>query len=179
MSHLFWFGECVEAFYNNRYFRTVWDYLRNRQEDIFCFFESLLTLCHQKNLFGLAPTQELLSSMLFELSRQRADQDFFQELLIYDWLRCGHRFLPDHLNRMDLTEQKNELWKELPQNLPGAFSYQDRDTFLKQGVFVRFSSHLLELVGLTAEQEFGCICFLPARESTVFKHNKVLCLAEK
>ena len=178
IADLFWFGECVEAFYNNRYFRTVWQYLRNNNEDMFCFFESLLSLCHQKNFFDLAPTQELLSSLLLEFSKKRTDQEFFQELLIFDWLRCGHRFLPDHLDIVELAEQKKQLWQDLPQNLAGAYSYQNRDTFFKQGAFVRFSGQLLELVGLAAGQESSFVCFLAARESAVFKHNKVLFIAE-
>jgi hypothetical protein len=177
MSHLFWFGECVESFYNNRYFRTVWHYLQTINEDIFCFFESLLVLCQQRNFFNLAPTQELLSSLLLEISKKRNDQEFFQELLIYDWLRCGHRFLPGHLDIMVLAEQKKELWKRMPQNLAGGYSYQTRDTFFKQGVFARFSGRLLHLVGINAEEDHGYVCFLAARESTVFKHNKILHIA--
>ena len=174
IAELFRFGECVEAFYNNRYFRTIWQYLRSRKEDIFCFFEALLALCSRKNFFDLAPTQELLSSLLFEITRERDDREFFGELLVYDWLRCGHRFLPDHLDTVSLAEQKKQLWRALPQNLEGVYSYQNRSDFFKQVVFARFSGQLLDEVGIAPGNEAGSICFLAAREATVFKHSSVI-----
>ncbi|NIP32318.1 DUF4080 domain-containing protein, partial [Candidatus Saccharibacteria bacterium] len=62
VEELFWFGECVEAFYNNRFFRGFWEYLRKKEEDIFVFFQALQKLCLQKGFFDRAKTQELLSS---------------------------------------------------------------------------------------------------------------------
>jgi radical SAM superfamily enzyme YgiQ (UPF0313 family) len=174
IAELFRFGECVEAFYNNRYFRTIWQYLRSRKEDVFCFFEALLALCNRKNFFDLAPTQELLSSLLLQVTRERVDREFFGELLVYDWLRCGHRFLPDHLDTVSLADQKKQLWRVLPQNLEGVYSYQDRSDFFKQVVFARFSGQLLEEVGIAPGNEAGSICFQAAREATVFKHSSVI-----
>jgi hypothetical protein len=89
LEELFWFGECVEAFYNNRFFRSFWDYLRRTDEDIFSFFEALLALCRKKNFFDLAATQELMSSLVLELTEGRPDKELLRELLIFDWLRCG------------------------------------------------------------------------------------------
>ncbi len=51
LEELFWFGECVEAFFNNRFFRSFWDYLRRTDEDIFAFFEALLALCQGEEFF--------------------------------------------------------------------------------------------------------------------------------
>jgi hypothetical protein len=178
LAELFWFGECVEAFYNNRYFRSIWQYLRSREEDIFGFFESLLFLCRGKSFFEKAPTQELLSSLLLDLTRERSDHELFRELLIYDWLRCGHRFIPRHLGSDTLAEQRKLLWKTLPQNLEGVYRYRNRDEFFKQGVFARFSGILLQEAGVIEDLESGYLCFLPVKEATVFTHNRVIQLPE-
>jgi len=174
LENLFWFGECVEAFYNNRFFRSLWNYLRRTDEDIFSFFESLLTLCREKGFFELASTQELMSSFLVEVIRNRSDKELIRELLIFDWLRCGHRFLPGHLEQEPLSVLKKNLWKQLPQSLEGIYDYKTRDEFLKQGVFVKFSEDLLQEVGVSLDGGDAYACFRSIRELTVFKHSQVL-----
>jgi hypothetical protein len=178
ISELFWFGECVEAFYNNRYFRTVWQYLRNSNEDMFCFFESLLSLCHQKNFFDLAPTQELMSSLLLEVTRKRPDKELIRELLVFDWLRCGHHFLPQHFELGPISKQRKFIWQQMPQNLEGFYDYKNRDEFFKQGVFVQFSGKFLHEVGLSDDDKTAYVCFQAKRENTVFKFNKFVVIPE-
>ena len=174
LEDLYWFGECVEAFYNNRFFRSLWKYLRRTEENIFTFFESLLALCRRKGFFDLASTQELMSSLLLEVTRSRPDKELVRELLIFDWLRCGHHFLPGHLEREPIATQKNILWKQMDQNYEGAYNYRSRDEFFKQGVFVQFSGQLLHEVGLSLDGEKSHVCFQPVRELTVFKHSRAL-----
>ena len=171
---LFWFGECVEAFFNNRYFRSLWNYLCKAEKDIFLFFDLLLTLCREKRFFELAPTQELLSSLLFEATRERTDKELIRELLVFDWLRCGHRFLPGHLEQESPSIQKKNLWKQMPQNLAGVYDYKTRDEFFKQGVFAQFSGQLLYEVEVSLDGKGSYVCFQPAGELTVFKHSRVL-----
>lgn len=51
MAGLYWFGECVEAFYNNRYFRSFFNYIRRVEPDPFGFFTQLLTTCRAHHFF--------------------------------------------------------------------------------------------------------------------------------
>jgi radical SAM superfamily enzyme YgiQ (UPF0313 family) len=176
LEDLYWFGECVEAFYNNRYFRSFWHYLRRTGVDIFEFFQDLLELCREKSFFDLAPTQELLSSLIFELTHHRADKELIRELLVFDWLRCGHRYLPEHLELESPSRLKKALWKQLPQNLKGVYDHKTRDGFFKQGVFVEFSGQLLREVGVSNEGREAYLCFQPERENTVFRLNRFVLL---
>jgi len=173
-ADLYWFGECVEAFYNNRYFRSFWKYLRRAGEDIFTFFQSLLTICRQKNFFERAKTQELLSSLLLESVRGRPDCDLIRELLVFDWLRCGHRFLPKHLAGEDIVRLKQHLWKSMEQGMAGLYDYKSRDEFFKQGTFCRFSGELLQEIGLADKYGPAIVCFRPEREDTVFRLNRFI-----
>jgi radical SAM superfamily enzyme YgiQ (UPF0313 family) len=171
LETLFWFGECAEAFYNNRFFRGLWDYLRKTNQDIVVFFETLLSFCREKQFFDLAPTQELMSSLLLEMSRVRPDKELFSELLIFDWLRCGHRFLPPHLEQEPISRIKKKLWKRLPLNWEGVYDYKNRDEFFKQGVFVSFSGEFLREIGLSDDGRTAYLCIKANRENTVFKLN--------
>jgi len=47
LASLYWFGECVERFHNNRYFVSLWRYLRAGGEDMARFFQGLLALCQR------------------------------------------------------------------------------------------------------------------------------------
>jgi hypothetical protein len=174
LDELFWFGECIEAFYNNRFFRSLWGYLQKTDEDVAAFFEALLTLCREKDFFNLSHTQELMSSLLLELSRERSDRELFREILVFDWLRCGHHFLPDHLEQEPVSNHKKLLWRNLPQNWEGVYNYKNRDEFFKQSVFFHFSGELLNERGLTQGANKAYVCFLSIRENTVFKLNRPL-----
>jgi len=178
LGDLFWLGECIEAFYNNRYFRNLWNYLRRTEEDIFLFFESLLALCHKKSFFDLAPTQEFMSSLLLEVTGNRPDKELVRELLVFDWLRCGHRFLPEHLDQVHFLMEKNTFWKKMPQNWTGVYDYKNRDEFFKQGVFVRFSAKLLKETGLSDDGRTGYVSFQAKREKKIFKFSRVVLIPE-
>lgn len=180
LSRLFWFGETVEAFYNKRFFRSLWSYIRRRGEDGFSFFEALLGVCRRHGFFARSPTQELMSSMLFELAGQRPDQDLLRELLSFDWLRCGHRFLPDHLQEGEpLPAVKNRLWQQLPQNLAGFYDYAGRDEFFKRAVFAVFTGEILREVGLADAGRRRDVCFLPEKEPGVFGFCRTVLLPEE
>lgn len=174
LEELFWFGECVEAFYNNRYFRGFWNYLCKTGEDITTFFKELLALCHEKGFFELARTQELLSSLMSEMILKRQDRDLLSEILVFDWLRCGHQFLPPHLDREPISRHKKRLWRQMPQNWAGIYDYRSRDEFFKQGVFVPFSEEFLQQAGITDAGKEAYICFQPKREETVFRLHSFL-----
>ena len=171
LEDLYWFGECVETFHNNRFFRSLWNYLSTTGDDIFLFFNSLLTLCHERGFFELAPTQELMSSLLLEVTQRRPDRELVRELLIYDWLRCGHHFLPVHFEQESIARQRKSIWKKIPQNWEGIYDYKSRDEFFKQGVFAEFSGEFLREVGMSDDDKTAYVCFQAARENTVFRLN--------
>jgi len=99
-----------------------------------------------------------------------------RELLIFDWLRCGHHFLPDHFEQGPIAVYKKQLWKNMPLKLAGVYDYKSRDEFFKQGVFMQFSGSLLQEISLSAEDETAYICFQPEREKTVFRLNSLILL---
>ncbi len=169
------FGECVESFYNNRYFRSLWSYIYHKNEDPFAFFWRLLHICKKYNFFQFSSTQKILNSMLVELSRKRSDKTLLLELLRYDWLRCGHRFLPESLEKVPLNQTRSELRLILPQTLKGVYNHQGRNEFLKRGTFIKMSTASLIAVGLEGHQgDDGYVCFLPEQTDGVYKHSKVM-----
>ena len=173
LSNLHDFGECVEAFYNNRYFRAIWDYIIRREEEPFLFFSRLLAVCRRHDFFDLAHTQQLLNRILFELAAERPDGELLQELLRYDWLRCGHRFLPDYLETAPQKTMREELRKTLPQNLANLFDHHNRADFLKRGVFLKMSKAALLQIGMDKSAEDSSLCFLPDQTTGVIKHSRV------
>ena len=176
LSHLFWFGECVEAFYNNRFFRSLWPYVSKVEPEPFTFFERLLQLCQAQGFFELSKTQELLSRMLLLMAQDREDGKLITELLRYDWLRCGHRFLPGHLSSAPMNEARDLVWHELPESLPPWFSLRTRSEFFKRTIFYRFSGALLREVGLAATEESAVVCFLPRQTKGVLRHQQTVVL---
>ncbi len=173
LSNLHDFGECVEAFYNNRYFRSTWDYIVRCGEEPFLFFSHLLRICRRHDFFDLAQTQQLLSRMLFELAGERPDKEIMRELLRYDWLRCGHRFLPDYLDTVPQKTMREELRLKLPQNLANLFDHHNRVDFLKRGVFLRMSGAALVEIGMDNIAADSYLCFLPEQTPGVIKHSRV------
>ncbi len=173
LSRLFWLGQVVETFYNNRYFRTFFRYLRATADDPAAFFEGVLNHCQASGFFHLSPTQDLMTRVLCAATASRADQQLLLELLRYDWLRCGHRFLPDELRLATaLQEVQNFLWQALPQNLPPLYDHAGRNEFFKQATFARFSGAALHAIGLTPGPGDGIVAFLPERTTTVERHQR-------
>jgi len=178
ISHFYWLGECVEAFLNNRYFPNIFKYLRETNEDICVFFENLLKVCRDHDFFNLSATQELLSSLLRKAVEDRPDCALLTELLRYDWLRCGHRFLPSSLADENLTDLRKSLGRSLPPNLPPHYDYRSRDEFLRQTFFARFSGPALQQLGLGNGNQEGIACFLPEREKGIHSLQKTRLLPE-
>jgi len=166
LRRLFWLGECLEGFYNNRFFRNTLDYIRKNGEEPFAFFAQLLSICQETDFFSLAKTQELMTRMLVELAQTRSDRELFCELVRFDWLVSGQRLLPPCLVAEPSKEIRDYLWHHLPEELPPHYTRLTRNEFFKRGIFARFSGALLKAADL-AEGELppgGCICFLPEKE---------------
>ncbi len=180
LAELYWFGECVEAFYNNRFFRSIWKYLLQRQEDPCSFFSALLDICRQHDFFELAATQELMGRMLLALFEQRQDRQLLNELLVYDWLRSANRQLPSFLLwENDSNEQsalKKKLRLKLPQNRPGLYDHADRDRFLKRASFIELSGETLEFLGMADHSQAGIVVVLRERQDGVFNLLKTVLL---
>jgi len=178
LRQLFWFGECVEAFFNNRYFRNFFTYLRQTRDDAFAFFERLLALCQAHDFFRLAPTQELTNRLLCRLVAADSDGDLLLEILRYDWLACGHRFLPAELQpATPLSTVRDRLWHQWPQSHPPLYDHATRNEFFKKVTFAEFSGRALIALGLNQTAEDGIIAFLPTRERTVLRHHQAVLLA--
>ncbi len=178
MSELFWFSELVEKFHNNRYFVSLWRYLRRRQEDIAVFFAELLTVCQSGDFFQLAATQEFLCTKLVEVTAERDDKELIVELLRYDWLRCGFRFLPDCL-QIDADKEQPEqtrsmLYQSLPGEMDGVYRKNNRNQFFRKSFFLRISQQILQEVGIMAHFDNPCLCILPERETSLYKYNNIL-----
>jgi len=180
LSRLYWFCELVEKFHNNRYFVSLWRYLRRREEDIFVFFEELLGLCHATGFFQLAATQELMCAKLVEVAIRREDRELIVELLRYDWLRCGFRFLPDSLKIDSGKEQpemtKSDLYQTLPQEMAGVYRKNNRNQFFRKSSFLRISQKSLKEIGISAISERPSLCILQEREVSLYAFNKIMIL---
>jgi len=184
LQELYWFCECVEKFVNNRYFPSLWVYLRRREEDVFVFFQGLLCLCQQQDFFRLAPTQEFMGQLLCQFVARREDSPVLLEILRYDWLRCGHRFLPSFLQVERAEEQpqavKDALYQQAAAGLSGLFNglfeKGGRNHLFKTGFFLRFSGACLRELGLSRDEGRRVVMFLSDREESVYRLHKTIVL---
>ncbi|MBW2658108.1 MAG: DUF4080 domain-containing protein [Deltaproteobacteria bacterium] len=178
LSELYWFSECVEKFMNNRYFVSLWRYLREGGDDISIFFTELLDICRQSGFFQLAPTHGLMVEKLCGLLTGRKDWDLIRELLRYDWLRCGHRFLPEYLAIDGSCEQpadtRKSLYRILPEEIDSIYKKEGRNHFFKKSFFMRMSDRALQAAGLSCSGREGCVCIVREREDNFYGFNKVL-----
>ncbi|MBU1568328.1 MAG: DUF4080 domain-containing protein [Proteobacteria bacterium] len=178
VGELYWFSEMVEKFMNNRYFVTLWKYLRRRRENGFDFFQRLLVFCHDCGFFQLAATQELLCKLLVKLADERNDGRLIIELLRYDWLRCGFRFLPDCLQQDGFLEKpevtRSTFYQSLPEELPGVYGRASRNQFFRKSFFLRVSLEAITEIDFKEKTENCCLCILAEREYGLFGFNKVL-----
>lgn len=178
ISELFWFSEMVEKFHNNRYFVSLWRYLRRRREDIAVFFKELLAVCQDSGFFQLAATQELLCTKLVQVAAVREDEELIVEILRYDWLRCGFRFLPDCLlvdaSKEQPEQTKSMLYQSLPPEMAGVYRKNTRNQFFRKSFFFRSSPETLREIGIITYLENPCLGILPEREVSLYKFNKIM-----
>ncbi len=174
MRALYWLGECIEQCCNNRYFPSLWRYLTGSGEDMAAFFESLAQRFFDQGYFWQAATQKTLVRLLIEEMDGRDDFPLVQELICFDWLRCGHRFLPETLcyQQPSIDERRRELYQRLPQEIDGLFTPGQRKTFIKSSVFHQFSAILLKQTGFSSTEGPALVCFLDQRENSVLRLNK-------
>jgi Protein of unknown function (DUF4080)/Radical SAM superfamily len=177
LQSLYWFSECVEKFCNNRYFPSVWNYLRSINEDAGIFFEQLVDVSLAERLFQLAPTQQFLCSILVQVISGREDEELLRELLVYDWYRCGQKNLPSFLV-YDVTDKRrlrDSLYEQLPAELIGLYSKKERNRFFKQTIFHSFSAKALKEICGTGEER-KCLAFLLQREKSLARLQKTVLL---
>lgn len=178
ISRLYWFSECVEKFLNNRYFTTLWKYFRVQGEDIWDFFSELLDSCQASGFFERAPTQELMTSMLAAMFAGRVDEELLLDLLRFDWLRCGFRFLPESLVLKEGREQpeatRDRLYQNMPTVLDGVYGQSSRNHFFRKSFFVRFLPETFTVIELSLLAEEGCICFLSERDNMLYGYTRIV-----
>lgn len=179
LRQLYWLGACVEKCMNNRYFPTLWHYLLKIGEDGAEFFTRLAEQFYQQGYFWQATTQQTLSRVIQQLTRQRDDGEQIDELLRFDWLRCGHRFLPAHLEDgiVPLAEQRRRLFSQLPETWPGYYDSRTRKHFFKTSVFCSFSRETLAHIGYEVDAERPVVGFGAEREKTVLRLHVFTILA--
>ena len=182
LAHLYWFCETVEKFHNNRYFVSLWHYLRHRQEDVFSLFMELLAIGRKAALFERAATQELLGDLLVHWCRNRSDQELILDLLRYDWLRCGHRRLPASLElgggRETPEESRDLLYQRLPVEWDGLYDRVSRNRFFKRTTFWRIGAAGATALGLADTGRGLRLAVLQERERGIHGHNRTLVLEE-
>jgi anaerobic magnesium-protoporphyrin IX monomethyl ester cyclase len=176
LHQLYQLCECIEAFYNTRFFPSLWMYLRQSPETPSDFFQDLLELCRQQGFFERAHTQAFMTELLAHLSRQRGNM-LLLELLCYDWLRCGHRFTPDCLGAEAQSALRDRLRRDLTQSKAGLFSSRSRTEFLKQATFLELSSATANVLGWETGEETTLLAFLPEQEGGIMPLNRVVVLA--
>ncbi len=178
LQRLYWFSECVEKFCNNRYFPSLWCYFRKKGVDVSSFFMTLLDVAQEGRLFELAATQELLCALLVKVLSQRDEWKLTRELLIYDWLRCGQRKLPDCLADDAGADRvlKDHLYHQLPMEIPGLYSAKERNRFFKQTIFYRFSTACFYELAITNDGP-ACFAFLLEREGNLMRLQRVVLLS--
>ncbi len=177
LQSLYWFSECVEKFCNNRYFPSIWNYLRSTKEEVSIFFEQLLHVSLAERLFQLAPTQQFLCSILVQVISGREDEELLRELLMYDWYRCGQKNLPPFLihDVADKRRLRDSLYEQLPEELIALYSKKERNRFFKQTIFHSFSAQALkEICG--AGQERRSLAFLLQREKSLARLQRTVLL---
>lgn len=183
LGDFYWFSEGVEKFHNNRYFVSLWRYLRRRKEDIFVFFQELLSRCRADGFFQLAATQQLMCTKLVELAATREDRELIVELLRYDWLRCGFRFLPSCLKVDGDKEQPEEtrsiLYQTLPPEMADVYQKNTRNHFFRKSYFLRISQEALTEIGVSTNFSKPCLCILQEREESLHLLCNVMILQDK
>jgi len=145
------------------------------------FFSSLSRRLFQQGYYWKAATQETLSSILLAHLQLRADFPVLRDLLCYDWLRCGHRFLPDHLKdeNLGVDTLRKRLFHQLPETLAGCYDKSDRTFFFKKSVFYHFSRESLHHMGYEVRSAQGIIRFSPEREKNVLRLHRVQLITEE
>jgi radical SAM superfamily enzyme YgiQ (UPF0313 family) len=180
LGDLYWFSEGVEKFHNNRYFISLWRYLRRRKEDIFSFFQELLEHCRADGFFQLAATQELMCTKLVEFASRRDDRELIVELLRYDWLRCGFRYLPPCLridgNKEQPEETRSFLYRTLPPEMDGVYQKNTRNHFFRKSYFLRISQEALSEIGVSTNFPRPCLCILQERKKSLHMLCNVMIL---
>lgn len=178
LAELYWFCECVERFHNNRYFVSLWQYLRRSGEDAAGFFLGLVTLCREHGFFQLAATQEFLCSLLSRYCAGRCDEGLIRDLLRHDWLRCGHRLLPPFLaleaGREPCEATRNRLYRTMPEQWPGAYERGGRNHFFRKTVCLRLSAEAAGMLGYGGADGGADLCFAAERDDSLFRFNRVL-----
>lgn len=178
LRRFYWLGECFEKCHNNRYFSTLWHYFQRRDEDMAAFFESLSERFFDQGYFWKAATQKTLVRLLLEECEGREDFSLIRELICFDWLRCGQRFLPEPLGYRgeSLDQMRRGLYHRLPQEIKGLYRARERKTFIKTSVFHRYSARAMHHAGLEPRSDEVLVGFLNEREDKVLRLNRFLIL---
>jgi hypothetical protein len=141
-------------------------------------FLELLRIYRKENLFALAATQEFIGQLLSLLIQVRNNGRSLSEILCYDWLRCGHRFLPSYLQvQVELEEDqplsvRKEHYRPAGSELAGVFDKENRNQLFNKSSWLPFSGQCLWDLSLSQVREQAVLIFLPEREESLYHLNK-------
>lgn len=178
LAELYWLCNMVEKFYNNRYFRTFWGYLRQLDEDIEAFWLGLFAVCKDRDFFSYAATQEFMCQLLLTTLARRKDYQLILDILRFDWLRCNNRFLPDCLatehERQAAAKLRSDLYQLLPQELAKLFGKKERNQFFRKTYFLKVSPCALKF--LLGEKADGIVClaFTAKKQEGIFSYHRMV-----
>ena len=179
LAKLYWFGECVEKFYNNHFFPSLWRWLRMAGEDAAAFFLGLTDYFDEHGGFQRAATQEFLGETLAQFISRRPEAAFLLDLMRYDWLRTGQKRLPDFFalptEREQMAASHNRAYRLLPPEWPDTYTTRERNAFCRRLVCLRLAPASLAWLGFVGA---GIVCFLPEKEDGLFAWQKILFLAD-
>ncbi|HSO08834.1 MAG TPA: Mg-protoporphyrin IX monomethyl ester oxidative cyclase, partial [Desulfoprunum sp.] len=110
----------------------------------------------------------------------REDEGLVRDLLRYDWLRCGHRFLPPCLGLEDGREQpeatRDRLYRTMPMAVAGVYDLGDRNHFFRKAFCLHLSAAAARTLGLGGADDGADLCFTARREESLFRFNEVMLL---
>lgn len=82
-----------------------------------------------------------MTRILVEQVGGRKDRDVVLEILRYDWLRCGFRYLPECLKLPEDCEQpeavRSRLYQSMPMEIEGLFYKNNRNHFFENHFLYR------------------------------------------
>ncbi len=172
LARLHLIGETCERFGNNRFFVSLWDYLRQRGEDGFGLFSLLFDFAGGMAFLNQSPTQKRLGAILYEFAAGREDRQLFRDLLLYDWLCYGNQYLPEGFAPLDLYGERRRAGRLLPQVMAGLYDHRTRDCFLRETLFFQPSQALLRQ--LDYPENTRMLALLAAEDDDVPRRRRVV-----
>jgi hypothetical protein len=177
LSELYWFSEVVEKFYNNRYFPTSVALPATPARGPLCLFQGIAGSLPTAGLFSTSTNPGVVVHHA-GCGRSRSRRLLvLLDVLRFDWLRCGFRFLPDCLaeGMAEAPERtRSTLYQSLPEAWVDLYDRTSRNHFFRKAFFLRLSAPTIERGPLPGFPEGDILCFTPQKEGGLFALQRVV-----